>query len=191
MSLLDIIQQNLGPDQIQRISQHLGVDPATASNAINAALPMMVGGMAHTAQQPGGASAIQSAVDNHSAGGILGSLGGLGGLAGMLGGASTSGSGGGVGGILGSILGQHTDTVQNGVQTASGLDASKVKALLAILAPIVMAALAQHAATQSSSSSGSSGGLGGILQQAAAAAQQNNGGSSQVGGVLGQILGKL
>lgn len=193
MSLLDIVQQHLGPDQIQQISQHLGVDPATARNAINAALPMMVGGMAYTAQQPGGAAAIQSAVDNHSAGGILGSLGGLGGLAGMLGGASNSGSGsgGGVGGILGSILGQHTDTVQNGVQTASGLDASKVKSLLAILAPIVMAALAQHAATQPSTSSGSSGGLGSILQQAATAAQQNNGGSSQVGGVLGQILGKL
>lgn len=191
MSLLDIVQQHLGPDQIQQISQHLGVDPATARNAINAALPMMVGGMAHTAQQPGGASAIQSALEDHSAGGILGSLGGLGGLAGMLGGASNSSSGGGVGGILGSILGQHTDTVQNGVQTASGLDASKVKSLLAILAPIVMAALAQHAAAQPSTSSGSGGGLGSILQQAAAAAQQNHGGSSQVGGVLGQILGKL
>ncbi|MBA2684008.1 MAG: DUF937 domain-containing protein [Gemmatimonadaceae bacterium] len=185
MSLLDIVQQHLGPEQIQQISQHLGTDPATTSNAIAAALPMIVGGMAHTAQQPGGAAAIQSAVDQHSAGGILGSLGGL---AGMLGGASNSG--GGIGGILGSILGQHTDTVQNGVQTASGLDAAKVKSLLAILAPIVMAALAQHAASQPSSTS-SSGGLGSILQQAASAAQKNSGGSSQVGGVLGQILGGL
>lgn len=188
MSLLDIVQQHLGPEQIQQISQHLGTDPATTSNAIAAALPMIVGGMAHTAQQPGGAAAIQSAVDQHSAGGILGSLGGLGGLAGMLGGASNSG--GGIGGILGSILGQHTDTVQNGVQTASGLDAAQVKSLLAILAPIVMAALAQHAASQPSSTS-SSGGLGSILQQAASAAQKNSGGSSQVGGVLGQILGGL
>ena len=186
MSLLDIVQQHLGPEQIQQISQHLGIDPATTSNAIAAALPMMVGGMAHTAQQPGGATAIQSAVDEHGAGGILGSLGGLGGLAGMLGGAT---SGSGSGGLLGSILGQHTATVQNGVQTASGLDASKVTSLLAILAPIVMAALAQHAASQPSSGS-SSGGLGGILQKAAAAAQ-NSSGSSQVGGVLGQILGGL
>ena len=183
MSLLDIVQQKLGPEQIQQISQHLGTDPAMTSNAIAAALPMIVGGMAHTAQQPGGASAIQSAVDDHGAGGILGGLGGLGGLAGMLGGA-TSGSGG----LLGSILGQHSATVQNGVQTASGLDASKVQSLLAMLAPIVMAALAQHSASQPSS--GSSGGIGSILQQAAAAAQ-NNSGSSQVGGVLGQILGKL
>jgi hypothetical protein len=185
MSLLDIVQQKLGPEQIQQISQHLGIDSATTSNAIAAALPMIVGGMAHTAQQPGGASAIQSAVEDHGAGGILGSLGGLGGLAGMLGGATGGTSGGG---LLGSILGQHSATVQNGVQTASGLDASKVQSLLAMLAPIVMAALAQHSASQPSS--GSSGGIGSILQQAAAAAQ-NNSGSSQVGGVLGQILGKL
>ncbi len=185
MTLLDIVQQHLGPEQIQQISQHLGTDPATTSNAINAALPMIVGGMAHTAQQPGGATAIQSAVDAHSSGGILGSLGGLGGLAGMMGGAS----GGSGGGLLGSILGQHDATVQNGVQTASGLDASKVKSLLAILAPIVMAALAQHAASQPSTGN-SSGGLGSILQRAAAAAQ-NSAGSSQIGGVLGQILGGL
>lgn len=181
MTLLDTIQQHLGPAQIQQISEHLGTDPATTSKAIQAALPMIVGAMAHTAQQPGGATAVQSAVDQHGAGGILGSLGGL---AGMLGG----GSGGGIGDVLGSIFGQHASTVQNGVQTASGLDASKVKALLAILAPIVIAALAQHAASQPSS--GSSGGLGSILQQAAAAAQ-NGAGSSAIGGILGQILGKL
>jgi hypothetical protein len=185
MSLLDILQQHLGPDEIQQISQHLGTDPATTSNAVQAALPMIVGSMAHTAQQPDGANAIQSALDQHSSGGVLGSLGGLGGLADMIGGSSNTG---GTGGLLGSILGQHTATVQNGVQTASGLDASKVKSLLALLAPIVMAALAQHHASQSAS--GNTGGLGSILQQAASAAQQNNS-SSPVGGVLGQILGKM
>ena len=184
MSLLDIVQQHLGPDDIQQISQHLGTDPATTSNAIQAALPMIVGSMAHTAQQPDGATAIQSALEQHGAGGILGSLGGLGGLSSMFGGSSDTGAGG----LLGSILGQHDATVQNGVQTASGLDAAKVKSLLVLLAPIVMTALAQHHATQTAA--GHSGGLGSILQQAASAAQQNNS-SSQVGGVLGQILGKM
>ena len=187
MSLLDIVQQHLGPDEIQQISQHLGTDTATTNNAIQAALPMIVGSMAHTAQQPDGANAIQGALEQHGAGGILGSLGnlgGLGGLADMIGGGSSSGGGG----LLGSILGQHNATVQNGVQTASGMDASKVKSLLVLLAPIVMAALAQHHATQSAS--GTSGGLGSILQQAASAAQQNNS-SSPIGGVLGQILGKM
>jgi hypothetical protein len=178
MSLLDTVQQHLGPEQIQQISQHLGVDPATTSNAVQAAIPMIVSGMAaHSAQQPGGASAIESAVQNHTPADMPG---GLGNLAGMLG-------GGAGGGLLGSILGQHTTTVQNGVQTATGLDSSKVKSLLAMLAPVVMAALAHHQATQPS---GSQGGIGSILQQAASAAQQG-GTSSQMGGVLGQIFGKM
>jgi hypothetical protein len=180
MSLLDTIQQHLGPNEIQQISQHLGVDPATANNAIQAALPMIVGGMAHTAQQPGGATAIQSAVENHAPADAIGGLGNIGNM------IRNAASGDG-GGILGSILGQHTATVQNGVQSATGLDASKVASLLAILGPIVMTALAHHQATQPS---GSSGGLGSILQNAAAAAQQG-GASSAMGGVLGQIFGKM
>ncbi|MEP7064934.1 MAG: DUF937 domain-containing protein [Gemmatimonadota bacterium] len=195
MSLLDMVQQHLGPNEIQQISQQIGADPATTSNAIQAAIPMMVGGMAHTAQQPGGESAIQSAIDAHTP---ADTLGGLGGLGGMLGGATGGGGGlggmlggalgGGGGGILGSILGKHTDTVQNGVQSASGLDSTKVKALLLMLAPLVMSAMAKHQASQPS---GSQGGLGSILQQAASHAQQQNSGSSHTGGVLGQILGRL
>jgi hypothetical protein len=180
MSLLDMVQQHLGPDEIQQISQHIGADPSTTSNAIQAALPMIVGGMAHTAQQPDGASAIENAVANHAPADMLGGLGNLGGLlAGAAGGAG--------GGLLDSILGRHTATVQNGVQTATGLDSTKVKALLAMLAPVVMAAIAKHQASQPSDSQG---GLGSILQQAASHAQQNES-SSQTGGVLGQILGKL
>jgi hypothetical protein len=179
MSLLDTVQQHLGPEQIQQISQHLGADPATTNNAIQAAIPMIVSGMAaHSAQQPGGASAIESAVQNHTPADMLGGLGNLGGML----------SGGGAsGGLLDSILGQHTATVQNGVQTATGLDSGKVKSLLAMLAPVVMAALAHHQATQPS---GNQGGIGSILQQAASAAQQG-GGSSQMGGMLGQIFGKM
>jgi hypothetical protein len=180
MSLLDTIQQHLGPDQIQQISEHLGVDPATTNKAVQAAVPMMVSGMAaHSSQEPGGANAIESAVQTHTPADMLSNAGNL---AGMLG-----ASGSGAGGLLGSILGQHTTTVQNGVQTATGLDSSKTRSLLAMLAPIVMAALAHHQSTQPSDNQG---GIGSILQQAASAARQNST-SPQVGGVLGQILGKL
>jgi len=178
MSLLETVQQHLGPEQIQQISQHLGTDPATTQNAVQAAIPMLVSGMAaHSSQEPGGASAIESAVDTHTPADMLG---GFGNLAGML-----SASGGG--GLLGSILGQHTTTVQNGVQSATGLDSGKTRSLLAMLAPMVLAALAHHKATQPSDNQG---GIGSVLQQAASAARQNST-SPQVGGVLGQILGKL
>ncbi len=148
MSLLDLAKQHLSSDDIQNISQQLGVDPATAQRAIDAALPMMVNGVSHTAQQPGGADALQGAMataDGASAlGGIGGVLGGaLGGvLGGVLGGAG--GGGGGLGGILGSILGQHHDAVHDDVQQASGLDAGKVGKLLMLLAPFVLRALAKH-----------------------------------------------
>jgi hypothetical protein len=177
MSLIDLVQQNLGPDGVQDISRQLGTDPATTQRAIDAALPMMVGGMAHAAQQPGGETAVQAALGAHGAGGLGGALGGLGGLGGMLG-------GGGGGGILGSILGGHHDTVQDGVSQASGLDSGKVTQLLILLAPIVLRALSKHQA------SSHPGGLGAGLQEEAQSAQANAP-SPHVGGILGKILGGL
>src|ERR671920_542790 len=50
MSLLDLVQQNLGPDQIQEISQQIGADPGQTQSAVQAALPMLLGGMAGAAQ---------------------------------------------------------------------------------------------------------------------------------------------
>lgn len=176
MSLLDLVQQQIGPNGVHEISQQLGADPATTEQAINAALPMMVGGMASAAQQPGGESALQSAV---------GALGGDGGAGGMLGGLAGALGGGGMGGILGSILGQHHSTVQDGVQQSSGLDAGKAGKLLILLAPFIIRALAKH---QSSPAAQQNGGLAGGLQQEAQSAMDNTD-SPRIGGILGKILG--
>ena len=135
MSLLDLVQQNLGQSQIQQIAQQIGADPAATENAVDAAVPMLLGGMADTARQPGGAQALGGLAGQHS--GILDSLGGLGALGGLLG-------GGGGGGILGSILGRRESTVESGVQQASGLNGDQTRKLLMILAPIVLAALARR-----------------------------------------------
>ena len=163
MSLIDLVQQELGSSGITNISQELGVDPGTAERAVSSAIPMMLGGMANTAQQPGGEGALQ---------GAMGALGG---------------SGGGLGGILGNILGQHHATVQDGVQQASGLDAGKAGKLLILLAPFILRALAKH---QSTPAAQQSGGLGGSLQQAARDAASGSAGGG-LGGILGNILGGL
>ncbi|MEP6990158.1 MAG: DUF937 domain-containing protein [bacterium] len=178
MSLLDLVQQQLGQGGIQDISQQLGTDPSTTQQAISAALPMMLGGMASTAQQPGGESALQAAIGALGGGGSAGS-GGMGGLGGLLGGA-------GLGGILGSILGQHHATVQDGVQQASGLDAGKAGKLLLLLAPFIIRALAKH---QASPAGQQNGGLAGGLEQAAEHAAQS-GNAPGIGGILGSILGR-
>ena len=144
MSLIDLVQQHLGADGVRDIAQQLGTDQETTAQAIQAALPMMVGGMAHTAQQPEGENAIQSAISS------LGS--------------------GGIGGVLGSILGQQHSTVQDGVEQQTGMDSGKVAKLLMLLAPFVIRALAKHQATAPTQESG---GVGGTLQDEATDTMQN------------------
>ncbi|HEY4307686.1 MAG TPA: DUF937 domain-containing protein [Gemmatimonadaceae bacterium] len=131
MSILDLVRQNVGPNEIQQIATQLGIDPATATRAVDAAIPGVVSGMAGHADGAAGAGAVE---------GLLGSGGGglLGGLGSML------NAGGGAGGVLGNMLGQHEGTVSQSVQQTTGLDAGKAQQLLTILGPIVLAALARH-----------------------------------------------
>ena len=183
----DLIQSQLTPDKINQISSAIGADPATTQQAVNAAVPMMMGGMAQHAASPAGASAIESAAGQHAGmlDGIGGMLGGagldgvLGGLGGMLGGAGGSG---GVGGILGSILGSSHSQVQDGVTQASGLDRQKTAKLLMMLAPIVLAAIAHHKQTTNAMATQ----IGSDLQREAQVHAQH----PQFGGILGGILNR-
>lgn len=168
MSLIDTAQQHLGPNEIQQISQQLGVDTATAERAVQSALPSLVAGMSGHAQEPSGSSSIESLLGSH--GGVLGNLGSL------LGAAAP-----GDNGILGSILGRHQDTVNQDVQQTGGLDSLKTRQLLTILAPIVLAALARHRAQ----SPQTPGNLNDVLKEEAQQAQRQ---SPHVGGLLGKIL---
>ena len=184
-SVIDLVQQHLGPQEIAQIGQQLGTDPAATKQAIDAALPGLVGGMASTAQQPKGAGELHTLMGSHS--GVLGNLG------------SIISAGGAGGGVLGSILGQHQPSVEQGVQQASGLGSDKAKKLLMILAPIVLSALARRSMgaggaapaqpDAAGSPAGAGGGLGDILRQEATQIQQQNPGA--FGGVLGKILGGL
>lgn len=176
MSIFDLAQQHLGQEQIAQISQQIGASPTQTQSAVQAALPMMVGGMASTAQQPEGAAALSEAMGSHA--GLLGGLGGLGALGGLLGGGGAAD-----GGLLGRVLGGHQQTVQNGVEQASGLDSDQTRKLLMLLAPIVIAMLAKrHANTPHDE-------LGGALgQEATQAREQAQRTSPHVGGILGKIL---
>jgi hypothetical protein len=145
--IFDTVQQQLGPDTVNQISQQLGVDPATAQQAVTAALPVVLGGMAsHADEDPAAAATIHSEADNHA--GILGGLGSLipggGGGGGILGGLASAVGAGGLGSVLGSVLGSRNSQVQDGVTKASGLDPQRSKQLMMILVPIVLAAIAHH-----------------------------------------------
>jgi hypothetical protein len=174
-STLDLVQEHLGPQEIQQISQQLGTDPATTQQAVNAALPAIVGGLASTSQQPGGTNTIQQLLGSH--GGILGSLGSLIGA----GGAADSG-------ILGQVLGHHQADVNQGVQQASGLDSDRTRKLLMILAPIVMGALAKRAMNHGTAHENPAD-LNNVLQEDATQAREHaQAQGHHMGGLLGKIL---
>jgi hypothetical protein len=71
-STMDLIQQHLGDDGLAQLTQHLGVDPATAKAAAEAALPQIINAMTNQASQPGAAAGIGGLAG--LAGGLLGNL---------------------------------------------------------------------------------------------------------------------
>ncbi|HEX6084933.1 MAG TPA: DUF937 domain-containing protein [Thermoanaerobaculia bacterium] len=146
-SILDAVRQQLGPDTIQQLSGAIGADPASTSNAVNLAIPTLLGGLSQNAAQPQGAAALDNALDQHD-GSILDNLGGMLGGGGSGSSAGIGGMGGIGGAILGHIFGNRRGSVEQGVGRASGLDAAQVAQLLALLAPIVMGVLGRMKKSQ-------------------------------------------
>lgn len=129
-SILDMLEQHLGPDTIASMSQQLGASPADTSSAISAAIPVLLSGLQQNASSPQGAASLDAALGAHD-GSILDNLGSL-----------TGGLGGGIGGaILSHILGKKQGPVEEGVSRASGMNPQQVTQLLMMLAPIVMGVL--------------------------------------------------
>lgn len=183
-SVYDSVTQQLSGPNLTQLSQQLGADEATTSRAVQAALPMLLGGLARNASNPDGAASLGNALNEHR-GGMMENLGGL--L-----GNPESGKGAG---ILGHIFGQNRQTVETGVGQATGLKQQQVGKLLTVLAPIVMAALARrqqaHQEQQvplpgaSAPTPAGSSGLPDILQREAQEAQQRA--PSGLGGLLGML----
>jgi hypothetical protein len=132
-SIFDSVTTQLSGANLTQLSQQLGADESTTSQAVQAALPMLLGGLARNASSVEGAASLGNALAEHR-GGMGENLGGL------LGNAE-AGKGAG---ILGHIFGSKRETVENRVGQATGLKQQQVGKLLMVLAPIVMAALARR-----------------------------------------------
>jgi hypothetical protein len=191
--IVDDILSHLNDAQVSAIAGQLGTDPAQARNAIEHALPLIVGHMAQNASTPQGADALNNALGEH-AGFKISDV-----LSGMLNGSA---NGQGVGGaILGHIFGGNQNAANQGLGQVTGLGPQNSGQLMAILAPIVMTALANHAQTQGTGA----GGIGGMLAQEAQQIQQrggvaggllnavlnHSGGNMDISNVLGGVLGSF
>ncbi|MFT3898434.1 MAG: DUF937 domain-containing protein [Thermomonas sp.] len=191
-SLTQGLAAQLAGAPVRDIAQQLGVSPSQAQGAIASALPLLIGALGNNASQPQGAQALFGALQDHSGSGgdIAGVLGSV--LGGAMGGAGGS-QDDSLGRMLGHIFGGQQQQATQGLGQATGLGSDKTQMLLRILAPIVMAYLANHmfggqqqqqVATQDSNPQG----LGDILgREVEQIGQQQQGGG--LGDLLGQVLG--
>lgn len=175
-SLAEELKAMLQGAPMQQMSQQLGTNHAETEQAVNAALPLMLGAMGRNAAQPQGAEALFGALQrDHAGGGGLGDL-----LGSLLGGGSNQDSRQTDGGaILGHIFGGNQERAEAGLGQATGLGANAGQ-LMKMLAPIVMSFLAQRMR----SGNMNAGGLGQALGQERVRAQQQ-------GGLGGGLLGSL
>ena len=187
-SLTQGLAAQLSGAPVQQIAQQLGVSPSQAQGAIATALPLLVGALGNNASQPQGAQALFGALQDHSGGDITSVLGSV--LGGAMGGASGQGDDT-VGRMLGHIFGGQQQQATQGLGQATGLGSDKTQMLLRILAPIVMAYLANHmfGGQQQQAVAQDSGpqGLGDILGREVEQMGQPQGGG--LGDLLGQVLG--
>jgi len=174
--------QQLQGAPVQRMATQLGTDPQQTQSALGAALPLLLGALGRNTQQPQGAEALLGALRRDHAGagagpdlsGLLGAVLGSGAQAAT---PQTDGAG-----ILGHIFGNSTPAAASGLGQATGLGSDKAGQLLRLLAPIVLAFLAQRFL---SGGQGSAEQLGQALGQERAQAQQSGG---LAGGLLGKVL---
>lgn len=172
---MSAVEEILAQIPMGQLAGRLGVDPGTAEQAVRHALPALLGGIQANSDDPGGASSLARAVQQHDPGLVEGGVN-----------LDEVDEGDGEK-IVGHVFGAQREGVVN---TLGGLGAPQdgagggrgtvtrelVAKLLPILAPIVMSWLAKRlgggAGLPGGAPDGGGGGLGGIL-----------------GGVLGSVLG--
>lgn len=170
--ITDMLVQQLSGNAASQISQKLGVDKGTATQAIAMAAPLLMSALARNASNPEGVKTLYQALDQDHDGNILDDV------SGFLGGNPQAANGAG---ILGHVLGDKLGAVQNGLAQQTGLDANASGQLLEMLAPLVMGALGQTQKQQGLDVSGLSDLLGNHQQAAQAS-------SPDMMGVLGGLL---
>jgi hypothetical protein len=170
--ITDMLVQQLSGNAASQISQKLGVDKGTATQAIAMAAPLLMSALARNASNPEGVKALYQALDQDHDGNILDDV------SGFLGGNPQAANGAG---ILGHVLGDKLGAVQNGLAQQTGLDANASGQLLEMLAPLVMGALGKTQKQQGLDVSGLSDLLGNHQQAAQAS-------SPDMMGMLGGLL---
>jgi len=149
-SILDILTSALGGGAIDAISKKLGLSPAVTTKIVQAAIPLLLSGLARNTSTSAGANSLQNALQKDHDGSILDDV-----LGALTGGDQSDGAG-----ILGHIFGNQRTSVQQGLGKVTGANANQAGQVLEMLAPILMGALGK----QTAESGIDAGGLGDLLR---------------------------
>ncbi|MFF2389214.1 DUF937 domain-containing protein [Agromyces sp. NPDC058104] len=165
------------------IAAKLGVDEATAKQAVGDALPALLAGMGANAADPAGAASLEKAVASHDPKLVEGGVN----LADV---DEADGEK-----IVKNVFGGNTDQVVQALDKKEGGSGNLIGKLLPILAPIVMSFLAkqfQQKQGAPAESEASGGGIGDLLGGLLGGGSGGGGGSAggiDLGGILGGLLG--
>ena len=129
-ALMDLLQSTIKDQSIGELSRQLGEDEQTTSNAIDSALPMLIGALKRSTEKDGG-KGLRRALDKKHDGSILDNLSSH-----VASGDDADGRG-----ILGHILGGNRDAAAMILGAQSGIGENKASSLMAKLAPVVLGAL--------------------------------------------------
>lgn len=129
-ALMTLLQATIKEGSISRLSEQLGQDEQTTSNAVDAALPMLIGALGRNAKQDGGAG-LKRALEKKHDGSILDDVAGY-----VAKNDQSDGKG-----ILGHVLGQNQGLAAQMLGSSSGIGEDKAQSLMATLAPVVLGAL--------------------------------------------------
>ncbi len=177
MNINDLLNSESGQQIVTNISRQFGLDQSQATSAVQAALPMILGGLGRNAQSEQGAESLNNALSRHDPS-VLDNV------QGFFGNASSVQSEGSK--ILGHIFGDKVSTVENGVAQSSGISLAKIGPIIAMLAPLVMSYLNKQKQNNNVTQSGGLGELIGGL-----AGSMGGGNTSQGGGLIGMVTGFL
>lgn len=159
------------------IARQLGVDESEVDSAVGLLVPVLVGGLHQNAQDPDRAGAIESAVSDHAARGLVG--------------AGSAEQADGQQAIAKIFGGGDTGQVANALSGAGAADGELLQKLLPIIAPIVLAyigqQMTQHSAPGPAGEKGSAGGLNDVLGSILSGMSGSD--DKSLGSVLGKVLG--
>lgn len=176
MNIQDLIAGAIGSQATDGISEKLGIDKDKTQWLVSAAVPLMVSALNYNANKGDDkAEQINNAISTRHDGSIFDQLGQH----------FAQGPTDEENRIVNHMFGKNTKDVTETLALKSGLSASKVASVLALLAPIVMGFLGKQKKSQSNA-----GGIGDLLGGLLGGGASSSGGlGGGLGGLIGSVLG--